>query len=142
MLATALALRVTTTRIVSRTSLFSCDMLLLQFWNYNIICLLVAGLSGPFHKSVKLVLAYAALGCVCINTFICYITSVVMGSGPGESCGGPTTSYTTSVLHAGISSFLESWTWTAITTTTVVTRICNRKKKSSPWQSPKQLLLR
>jgi len=69
------------------------------------------------------------------NTVICYITSVVMGSGPGESCGGPTTSYTTSVLHAGISSFLESWTWTAITTTTVVTRICNRKKKSSPWQS-------
>jgi len=46
------------------------------------------------NNYVKLVLAYAALRCVMLSyaTF----TSVVMGSGPGESCGGPTTSYTTS----------------------------------------------
>ena len=102
MLATALALRVTTTRIVSWASLF--PVTCCCYNSETIYVCWVAGLLGPFHKSVKLVLAYAALGCVCINTVICYITSVVMGSGPGESCGGPTTSYTTS----GISSYLES----------------------------------
>ena len=58
---------------------------------------------------LKLVLAYAALGCVWIVLAYATFTSVGMGSGPRGCCGGPTTSYSTSYSTEGISSFfLES----------------------------------
>ena len=98
----------------------------------------MAGVLGQFHGFMKLVLAYAALGCVWMILAYATFVSVTMGSGPRGCCGGPTISYSTE----GISSFfLESLTQTAITTTTVVIRNATARTPSgNPTRSPIMLV--
>ena len=45
------------------------------------------------YATLKLVLAYAVLGCVWMLLAYAAFTSVVMMTGRGGSCGGPTMSY-------------------------------------------------
>ena len=45
------------------------------------------------YAALKLVLAYAVLGCVWMLLAYAAFTSVVMMTGRGGSCGGPTMSY-------------------------------------------------
>jgi len=50
----------------------------------------VEGLLGAAHVALKLVLACASLGCIMKYAKFVF---VVMGSGPGSSCGGIATLY-------------------------------------------------
>ena len=53
----------------------------------------MACLLSSFHAALKLTLVYAALDCVWMLVAYAGFISVVMVTGRGGSCGGPTISY-------------------------------------------------